>query len=321
MASEMSEQSFSFAALPVALSNRVFLLLPVDQRGRACCVCRAWRDALADPALWARLDLTEEGGVHIRLFDHARLMLHGAAARAQGRLHTLDVRAASHWWFSAAALPDVLAANADSMCVLRVPRLQRLQDGGDGSVLPVVLALCSAAPRLERLDANISCFAVDVPPLMRAEGPLRPLRIHSLAVTIDTHSAVQALAALLADMALQPTLSSLMLCSADVTERRLLDSLVDGLLARRVRELDLFSCSSPAAAPLARLLTGGALTTLKMRCLKNDHVALFEPAWRSWLTLCAPARRSRRWYFRCRMLVTMWPPRARCWARSWVIPA
>ena len=47
----------TFVALQLPLMRLVFLALPPDARGRACCVCRAWRDALAEPALWTRLDM------------------------------------------------------------------------------------------------------------------------------------------------------------------------------------------------------------------------------------------------------------------------
>jgi len=55
----------AFEALPTALTSlpdplptRIWLALAADDRGRASCVCRAWRDALADASLWTHLDLT-----------------------------------------------------------------------------------------------------------------------------------------------------------------------------------------------------------------------------------------------------------------------
>ena len=51
----------SHEALAVAVLH-VAPVLPVDARARAACVCRAWRDFLADPALWQVLDLTLAGG-------------------------------------------------------------------------------------------------------------------------------------------------------------------------------------------------------------------------------------------------------------------
>ena len=49
----------TFASLPLPLVQRIFLALPPDSRGRACCVCRAWRDVLAEPSLWTRLDMSD----------------------------------------------------------------------------------------------------------------------------------------------------------------------------------------------------------------------------------------------------------------------
>lgn len=284
MASEMSEQPFLLTSLPLPLPQRIFLRLPVDQRGRACCVCRAWRDALADPELWTQLDLTEESGVVIYRLRDAQL-LRGAAARAQGRLHTLDVRFTYREWSHdmEPALLEVLTANTASLRVLRVRTLRLpLVDYGDDSVC--ALALLNAAPRLERLDADVSCNAVDMLHLMRGEAPwdllARPLRIQSLEVIIETNDAVPAVAAVLADATLQPALSTVVFSFAHITEPPVLDALVDGLLARHtVRALELGCCTQPAAAPLARLLAGGALTTLKVNVLWNRaHTALFDEA-------------------------------------------
>jgi hypothetical protein len=81
------------SALPPALALRVFARVPADIRARCAAVCRAWRAALAEPAAWARLDLSLSSGVPWRrLTDRA---LRAAAAKAAGRLAALDVRGAS----------------------------------------------------------------------------------------------------------------------------------------------------------------------------------------------------------------------------------
>jgi hypothetical protein len=69
-------------ALPPPLLRLVFLRLPADQRARAACVSCAWKDAVADPALWRRLDLSAESGVTCRVDDAAlrRRLLARAAA-------------------------------------------------------------------------------------------------------------------------------------------------------------------------------------------------------------------------------------------------
>ena len=48
----------TFASLPLPLAQRIFLALLVDERARASCVCRAWRDTMAVPALWTRLTVS-----------------------------------------------------------------------------------------------------------------------------------------------------------------------------------------------------------------------------------------------------------------------
>ena len=65
----------------VELRCRIFLLLNVAERARACCVCRAWQQAISS-ALWETL--------YVGL-DPSLAVLRGAVARAQGRLRSLTV--------------------------------------------------------------------------------------------------------------------------------------------------------------------------------------------------------------------------------------
>jgi hypothetical protein len=67
--------------------------LSLSTRARCTGVCRAWRDALADPSLWARLhipaflcDDTDEPDSYVR-----SAVLHGAVARARSTLRELTV--------------------------------------------------------------------------------------------------------------------------------------------------------------------------------------------------------------------------------------
>ena len=55
--------SCPIATLPQSLLRTILAALPVDARARACAVCRAWRDVLADATLWQVLDLSPSGGV------------------------------------------------------------------------------------------------------------------------------------------------------------------------------------------------------------------------------------------------------------------
>jgi hypothetical protein len=87
-ADQISPDAVTFASLPLLLACLVFLALPADARGRASCVCRAWRDLLTQPSLWTRLTMSD-------------------VSRADWQCHLiLHVRAASFaTWSSRSCLP------------------------------------------------------------------------------------------------------------------------------------------------------------------------------------------------------------------------
>jgi hypothetical protein len=60
----IGQDAATFASLPLPLAHRIFVALPPDARGRASCVCRAWRDVLAELALWMRLDMSVVSGFY-----------------------------------------------------------------------------------------------------------------------------------------------------------------------------------------------------------------------------------------------------------------
>lgn len=103
------------SALPRALAGRIFAVVPLPTRLRSREVCRAWRDALADPAAWTRLDLSLSSGVAWRCLTDATLL--AAASKAAGRLAYLDVRGSNR--LSLEALHSVIAANASTLTELR----------------------------------------------------------------------------------------------------------------------------------------------------------------------------------------------------------
>ena len=108
----------ALALLPLVLTQRIFALLPVDQRARAACVCRTWRDVLADPAMWTRLDLSRQGGVTLPDMYISVALLLGAAGRAHGQLCWLDVSGRRR--FTQAELSAVAVANAGSLRSVRM---------------------------------------------------------------------------------------------------------------------------------------------------------------------------------------------------------
>jgi hypothetical protein len=261
-------QASALAPLPLTLVHKVFVSLPADCKARASCVCRAWRAALAAPALWARLDLSGDSGVPDALNGDA--LLTGAAARAHGQLFRLDVsgRENTTHGISQRALLAVLRANAASLRELRVDELPAAENGA-------LEALARAAPRLASLEAEAICDCETAARLLRGAPPLAALRLRALTLVVSQdfiavpaaaprrHDALLApVAAALADPALQPALAALHVQGAELHLPEVLGPLADAAATRGLRSLTLFNCTPPAAAPLARLLAGGALASL-----------------------------------------------------------
>jgi len=249
----------TFASLPLPLAHRIFLALPVDERGRACCVCRAWRDVLADPLLWTRLDLSA-----VRLDDERyHAVLRGAAGRARSQLFQLDV---SEDAVLIDELLPVLTANANCLRELHL-EIVHLLDFDVNSARATVEAVVAAAPLLQVLTVvDVRCTWKDAPWMLRAEPPTAPLQMRR---SLDVHFDVDGLlggmerfgpfAAALADAALQRALLHVSIQYADTAQPALMGALVDSALARRLTQLVLSNCMPPAAAPLARLLAEGAI--------------------------------------------------------------
>jgi hypothetical protein len=262
-ADDISLDAATFASLPPPLALRVFLALPADARGRACCVCRAWRDALDDPSLWSRLDMSfldtdDESFWAVWL---------GAAGRARGQLHHLDV---SQHSVQLAALHPVLTANAGSLRELHLRHLYGEVDWyAIGATVEVVVA---AAPLLQVLTAEyVTCSWENASRMLRVEPPFAPLQMRrSLEVSFSADRLVGGMerfgpfAAALADAALQPALGRLCVRLVDTAQPALMGALVDAALARRLLELRLDRCTPPDAAPLARLLAEGSLAALEI---------------------------------------------------------
>jgi hypothetical protein len=273
----ISPDAATFASLPLPLAQRIFLALPPDARGRASCVCRAWRDALAEPSLWTRLDMSDvRVETHI---DRPRLgaVLRGAAVRARGALRQLDL--SQHEYVSRDVLLPVLNDNAGS---LRELHLHHVVDDGNTSV--TVEAVVAAAPLLQLLTADEAyCTCDHAPRMLRAEPPFALLQIRRrLDVDFPREDGgmerFAPIAAALADATLQPALYQLYFWQADTAQPAMMGALADAALARRLRELELEDCTPPAAAPLARLLAGGSLTVLEITQSFGARAPLFDAA-------------------------------------------
>ena len=253
VADRFGTDAATFASLSLPLAHRIFLALPADARGRASCVCRAWRDALADPSLWMRLDMSV---VRVR-FQRFADVLQGAAGRACGELRQLDL---SQHDASIDELLPVLTANAGSLSELHLSDV-RARLGYDEDECLTVEAVTAAAPLLQVLTAEaVSCSWEDAPQMLRTKPPfqMRGLKVYfsSPGSRVGGMERFCPFVSALADVTLQPTLLGLYIDGVDTEQPALVGALVDAALARRLPELCLEDCTPPAAAPLARLLAG-----------------------------------------------------------------
>jgi hypothetical protein len=274
----------AFASLPQPLLSRILAALPVDSRARACCVCRGWRDVLAELALWTELDLSDDSGVSGAL--DATALLEGASRRARGQLNSLKLGRAFAY-FTEEVL-EVLAANAGSLRKLRLRYLDAIPPANDPRWPNrfEVRMVVHAAPQLQLLDVLCMSCAWEMAPLMlRAEGALAPLRMHRLGVYHDAPmplgfaDSIAPLAAALADAALQPALSQLEIMGVYLMHQpAAMDALVDAVMARPQLGLTFQNCTLPAPAPLASLLRDGTLTSLTFDLKHGNGAPFFDAA-------------------------------------------
>jgi hypothetical protein len=274
VARRIGPDAATFASLPLPVARLVFLALPVDARGRACCVCRAWRDTLAEPSLWTRLDMSflpELAPFDIVGPRRARflVLLHGAAGRARG----VQQLKFSKQYLMMHELQPVLTANAGS---LRELHLCEVDADDTNPHNPTVQAVVAAAPLLQVLTSeSVSCKWQNAVRILHSEPQFALLQCRTLTVEFYDHSgggmgSVGPVAAALADAALQPALLRLRIQSADTAQPAVMGALVDAVLARRLPELSFRGCTRPAAAPLARLLAEGSLASFEICFLRDD---------------------------------------------------
>jgi hypothetical protein len=257
-----------FAQLPQAFLLLILALLPVDTRLRCAEVCRDWRAALTERSLWLHLALSPESGVGFA----TDALLRAAAARAGGGLLSLAV--ADCPLITPAALLVVATENAATLqearlCSGRALRSDQLE------------ALLRGAPLLRTLHADVQCSAAEARPLLRNEPPFEALRVRRFQVGFAAEGEA-AMLGLAADLTTHATAhgscQELRILVAPLHVPAALDAVVQAALACRLRQVELVLCHlSPASAPaLARLLGGGALTTLEVNA--GGQRLLNEPA-------------------------------------------
>jgi hypothetical protein len=279
-------------ALPPSLQRDIFSRLPVDQRARAACVCPAWHIALAEPALWTRLDLTRESGVTCRVDEAAVL---DAAARAQGRLEALVVDLFEETW---SALRAAVEANAALLREVTVDCFEFYVTDG-ARCHEVLQALQAAAPALQALGVpQMQCAYSAARLMLRNEPPYELFRLRQLTVHHDFDKAID-MPTLAADVLAHPSLTELTLYGANgPPPTGTVDALMDAALTLRLKALRLHSMNlTPVAVPaLARVLSSAVLTGLS---ITNDAatagVQLLDAATAPLLANALRANRSLQW--------------------------
>ena len=219
----------SHEALAVAVLH-VAPVLPVDARARAACVCRAWRDFLADPALWQVLDLTLAGGVAAARITDA--VLRGAVKRAAGRLRVLRLEHTLSVELNELLIELILSDGAE------------LQEVNTGVHLGVdrLREVLAAAPRLHAFNnAHVGGDCRELLPVMRNEAPFGPVRVVELEIGLRDASEGD-MRALAAAVAAHEPLGGLRLGDADF--RSGLGALFDAAAERRVTRLEI-TCQFP----------------------------------------------------------------------------
>lgn len=269
----------AFRVLPPFLTAAILALVPADSRCRAACVCRSWRAALADGALWQHLDLSAGGGVEAPV-GAAALLACVERLRGQGLL-TLDLTGCAD--VPEFSLLDMAHRYRASLRVLRLCGAGEAarQNRNFGWTHLTLLSEFMHGFGLEELHVGVDCSAAEARVALRRDdkertGIVQPLqfasalRVHSLGVHLDEDDDVPAL---LRDVAACPTLQELNLMAVRLQEAAPVEALADAACSLPLRVVQLMhdgppedgATLSPALAPaLTRMLRNGALCELRL---------------------------------------------------------
>jgi hypothetical protein len=290
VAAVAERESSALSPLPLPLVLHVFSLLPADARARAACVCRGWRTTLQEPSLWTRLDLSPSSGVTCAVTD---AVMAGAAGKAHGQLHALDVSRCGGVSFN--ALLAVVRANGGALLELCV--CMRLEYGAQLTLdTGHVERLLRGAPQLAACHADVlgDVEVADARRMLRNEPPFQTLRLRALHVNFPDDADEASVREVAADMAAHASLQRVELLNARLNTPAALDAVVDAVLARQLESVHFVVCRlSPAGAPaLVRLLGSSTLTELIIspggqQLLDGPSAALLGAALRANSTLTA----------------------------------
>ena len=265
-----------FASLPRLLALDIFARLPADARLLLALVSPSWRALVAEPSLWACVDLSEASGV-TRASD---ALLLAVSAKACGGMRTLDVRGrvwAAYEFTHEKLRPPIsltgplttLQNNAQSLRHLRAlcpPLNTTCWQYLFGTSAAVLDDLLHAAPELTRIEVDISVAEFDTSVLRNGVVSVRRLSVQ------NPHASLYAV---LMDQC--SSLSELELYGGMDTEPEI-EALVDFALDKPLTALNLIQSglTLDAMPSLTRLLSGTMLATLEV--FNNGNVLVPSPA-------------------------------------------
>ena len=246
-----------FASLPRFLALDVFARLPADARLLLALVSPSWRALVAEPSLWACVDLSVASGV-TRASD---ALLLAVSAKARGGMRSLDV-CGRVWGVDEEERPPItfdalltaVRTNAQSLRHLRAlcPPLDRRHwrflNGRD-----ILDDLLRAARGLTRIEVDIRVAAFDASLLRNGAVSVRRLSVHFPPASLS---------AFLVDAR-----GCLSLCELELRGRvdaGQVEALLDFVLNKPLTALCLEDITHAAMPSLTRLVSGGRLTTLEV---------------------------------------------------------
>ena len=252
-----------FAALPPLVAQQIFILLSPDQRARSQLVCRAWRDAIADPHVWKRLDMSSIYGGFERRFCRLAV-LRGASARARGQLEAIVLR--SYNDVDLADLCYVLKANGGTLRELTFIK------GNDTWTAARLQHMLRVAPKLHVFYAELTSVSLGkAVQLLRNDPPFGALRLRRLDVAdpkLPRHFNGADVLSLVTSVSQHASLQDLSLASPHYDfDVCVLDALAEVVSAHRLQSLQLSGrLMMPESLPaLVRMLRSGVFKSLALR--------------------------------------------------------
>ena len=255
----------SLVDLPQPLQHCIFMELSVKERARACCVCRAWQQAVdGNGALWEVLDM----GTDLTL-----AVLNGAVARAQGRLRSLTVPSDRLPWIVPGFYDDWLLLDGVLTVLRQSPLLRHLRLTARGSAFDTKYVvkrahehMARAGKQLETLVCSIHCSGVQaMQALLTKMTPYAALQLEGLQVIPHDGESVQLLEMLGANLGQQPSLLHLRLDGLRIPLHNSAP-FFDALMTSRISSLSMLACNLGVsfAAGVAQLLQAGQLERLEL---------------------------------------------------------